>query len=149
MNVLIRDVVRLLSSDTIIRNIPIALELDPGLPVVSGDRIQLQQVVLNLLVNAMDAVADLGVPHGRSPCGHAASRTGSRCRGGHGERARRDGTDEVFEPFYTTKPAGMGMGLTISRSIVEAHGGRIWATNSPLQGARFHVALPAGRVPVR
>ena len=146
LNVLIRDVVRLLGSDAIIRNVSIALELAPGLPVVSGDRVQLQQVILNLLVNAMDAVAEVSAADRR-----VTVRTRSETQGIQvsvedlGTGLRDDAADKVFEPFYTTKPTGMGMGLTISKSIVEAHGGLIWALNNRMRGATFHVTLPAGR----
>jgi signal transduction histidine kinase/integral membrane sensor domain MASE1 len=143
LNGLIRDVVKILSSDAIIRNMSIALELDPTLPSVKGERVQLQQVVLNLLVNAMDAMAETDgnrtVVVRTQNTEAQAVHVSVRDRG----TGLRDGSqDEVFQPFYTTKPAGMGMGLTISRSIVEAHGGLIWATNNDDRGATFHVALP-------
>jgi signal transduction histidine kinase len=148
LNRLVRDVVKLVGSDALIRDIGVILELDPRLPVVSGDRVQLQQVILNLLLNAMDAMAE-------NPMGDRAVvvRTEhtdvqtvhlSVCDAGTG---LPPGTEElVFEPFYTTKAAGMGMGLAIARSIVQGHGGLAWATNNVERGATFHVALPlAGR----
>ena len=145
LNLLIRDVLRLLASDTLIRNIRVVLELDGEPALVRGDRVQLQQVTLNLMLNAMEAMAESA----------AGDRTlfvrtkSSRAEGvevsvedtgpGLGDGIREK---LVFEPFYTTKPAGMGMGLAISRSIIEVHGGVIWAENNPHRGATFRFRLP-------
>jgi C4-dicarboxylate-specific signal transduction histidine kinase len=144
LNELCRDVAKLVSSDAVIRNITVTLNIDPEPTIVYGDRVQLQQVVLNLLLNAMEAIAE----------------------GNGGERlivvrtwnldtrtvhvsvqdtgpGLQDGTQElVFEPFYTKKPAGLGMGLSIARLIIEAHGGVIGVTNNPTCGATFSFTLP-------
>ena len=144
LNDLIRDVVKLVSSDAVIRNVTVTLDLDPEPAMVYGDRVQLQQVVLNLLLNAMEAMAE---------CVGGDRLVTVRTRNIRPQTVQvsvqdtgpglRDGTQElVFEPFYTTKPAGMGMGLAIARSIIEAHGGVIWASNNPTRGATFHFALP-------
>jgi two-component system, LuxR family, sensor kinase FixL len=142
LNVLIRDVTKLLSSDAIFRNIAISLELSPDMTFVNGDGVQLQQVVLNLLLNAMDAMAECA-EDGRT----IIVRTDIEVDTVHvsvqdAGTGLRPGTEElIFEPFYTTKPSGVGMGLAISKSIIEAHKGLIWATgNSP--GATFHFSLP-------
>jgi two-component system sensor kinase FixL len=147
LNALIRDVVRLLSSDAVIREVTITLDLDPRPVTVNGDRVQLQQVVLNLLVNAMEAMAETDgrdriiVVRTKSTDVEAVHVAVQDAGPG-----LREGThDLVFEPFFTTKPAGMGMGLSIVRSIIEAHGGVIWATNNPSgPGATFHFAMPVG-----
>jgi C4-dicarboxylate-specific signal transduction histidine kinase len=115
--------------------------------MVHGDRIQLQQVVLNLLMNAMEAVAG-GAAADRSVVVRTA-RTASTVEvsvrdAGPGLRA--DASELVFDPFYTTKPNGMGMGLSIVRSIIRAHDGAISATNNPTGGATFHFELPAADV---
>jgi signal transduction histidine kinase/integral membrane sensor domain MASE1 len=146
LNALIRDVVKLLSSDAIIRNISVKLDLDPGPALVSGDVVQLQQVVLNLLLNAMEAMAECVEDRRfitvRSRITEDASVHVSVQDAGPGFR---QGTHHlVFEPFYTTKPKGMGMGLAVSKSIIEAHAGLIWAVDNPPVGATLHFSLPAG-----
>ena len=148
LNALIRDVTKLLASDAVIRNISVELELDARPFAVVGDRVQLQQVILNLLLNAMDAVAErdgvdrtivLRTEVTELDAVHVAVQDAGPGLGHDTER-------QIFEPFYTTKPAGMGMGLSIARSIVQAHGGFIWATNNPRRGATFHLALPLNGV---
>ena len=141
---MIRDVVRLVSSDAIIRNVSLTLDLGTGSPIVRGDRVQLQQVVLNLLVNGLEAVAECAGDE-RSVVVRARDTDVQTVHVSVEDAGPglRPGTEAlVFEPFYTTKPAGMGMGLAIARSIVEAHGGLIWAANNATRGAAFHVALP-------
>jgi two-component system sensor kinase FixL len=142
-NTLVRDVVKLVSSDAIIRNVAVTLDLDPNLPVVTGDRVQLQQVILNLLINAMEASDGASTER---PLVVRTERSGTQAVRvsvqDTGPGLRRGVQHLVFEPFYTTKPAGMGMGLAIARSIVDAHGGRIWATNNATGGATFSFDLP-------
>ena len=144
LNGLIRDVAKLLASDAVIRNVGFGLELAPDPLVVHGDRVQLQQVILNLLLNAMDAMADspgasriilIRTEQSELDAVHVAVQDA-------GPGVPPDVEQQIFEPFYTTKPSGMGMGLSIARSIVQAHGGLIWATNNPVRGATFHLALP-------
>jgi PAS domain S-box-containing protein len=144
LNVVIRDVAKLLSSDAIIRNISVRLELDPDPVFVSGDGVQLQQVVLNLLLNAMEAMAETD-EEGRSITVRTEN---TEVEAVHvsvqdaGTGFRQGTLHMVFEPFYTTKPSGMGMGLAISKSIIEAHGGLIWAEDNSLGGATVHFSLP-------
>jgi two-component system sensor kinase FixL len=147
VNALIRDVAVLMTSDTIIRNVPMVLELARDAPHVWGDRVELQQVILNLLVNAMDAVGDRPVPERgvivRSECNGDQTVVVSVKDSGLGLLPGVEGN--IFEPFFTTKTTGMGMGLAIARSIVETHGGHIWAENNPHCGATFFVSLPLAR----
>jgi signal transduction histidine kinase len=144
LNTLSQDVMRLVHSDAIIRNVTVTIDCDPQPVIVYGNRVQLQQVILNLVLNAMEAIAE----------GTGDDRTVTvRIRDNKDRSVYvavqdsgpgvKDGTQELlFEPFYTTKPTGMGMGLTIVRSIIEAHGGVIWATNNPTCGVTFHFTLP-------
>jgi signal transduction histidine kinase len=144
LSALSRDVVKLVHSDAVIRNVTVILDLDSQPSLVHGDPVQLQQVVLNLLLNAMEAMAE---------CVEGDRTVTVRTRNIESQTVQasvqdtgpglREGTQEViFEPFYTTKSAGMGMGLSISRSIIEAHGGVIWVANHPTRGATFHFTLP-------
>ena len=144
LNVVIRDVAKLLSSDAVIRNLSVRLELDPDPVFVSGDGVQLQQVVLNLLLNAMEAMAEraedertitVRTENTEVEAVHVSVQDA-------GTGFRQDTQHLVFEPFYTTKSSGMGMGLAISKSIIEAHGGLIWAVDNSLGGATFHFSLP-------
>jgi C4-dicarboxylate-specific signal transduction histidine kinase len=145
LNSLVHDVRQLVSRDLALRGISLSVALAPGLPEISGDRTHLQQVVLNLIVNAMDALA--GQPREKrhirvstcptTDCQVEMAVTDS------GPGIEPDTLPRVFQPFYTTKPDGMGMGLSIARTIIDAHCGRIWAENITTGGAAFRVALPA------
>jgi signal transduction histidine kinase/integral membrane sensor domain MASE1 len=142
LNALVREVARLVHSDALIRRTAVKLDLDPATPIVRADRVQIQQVVLNFVLNALEATAECGVGHRtvivRTQKGARDVQLAVEDEGnGLGNSASR-----VFEPFYTTKPAGMGMGLSIARSIVVAHGGTISATNNPVRGATFSFTLP-------
>jgi C4-dicarboxylate-specific signal transduction histidine kinase len=144
----IRSVVDLLTSEAVIRNVMISLGLADDPAYVRGDRVQLQQVILNLVHNGMEAMS--------APQHDGARRIVIGCRRESDRHVTIDvhdtgpglhpGTEEaIFEPFFTTKPSGMGMGLSIVRSIVEAHHGTVHASNDPAGGARFQVVLPADR----
>jgi PAS domain S-box-containing protein len=142
--VLIRDVVGLVRSDAILQNVRVSVELDKNLPPVQGDRVQLQQVLLNILLNAFDAMKDCPTserevklraePYGTSFIKLAVSDRGTGLSG--------DKLDKIFQPFYTTKREGLGMGLSICRSIIEAHGGNLSAENNPDSGATFCFTVP-------
>jgi two-component system sensor kinase FixL len=144
LNRVIQDVVRLLHSDTVIRKVQIVLDSDSGLRSVRGDAVQLQQVMLNLLLNAFDAMNDVSESE-RVVCIRTRQHTTDtlqievcdRGTGIHPERLAR-----LFEPFQTTKQEGLGLGLSISRSIVGAHGGRLWGVNNPDRGATFPFTVP-------
>jgi signal transduction histidine kinase len=145
LNGMFADVLEVLGAEAGRRQVELATEFDPALPRVLGDRVHLQQVVLNLIVNAMDAMADTHVSQRR-----VAVRTALRQDGsvevavtdrGHG--IGREDLSKLFESFFTTKQRGMGLGLSIARSIVESHGGRIWAESDAGAGATFRFTLPA------
>ena len=143
LNAAAAEIVRLLDTDAMARGVQVRTEFG-SLPVVRGDRLQFQQVLLNLLMNGMDAMA--GTPAGRR---HLHLRTLHNVQGdveisvadtGGGI----DAADmlRLFDSFFTTKKDGMGLGLALCRSIVQAHGGRIWAENNPGSGATFRLVLP-------
>ena len=141
---LIQDVVSLLKTDAVARNVRLGIELEPALPAVRGDRVHLSQVLINLLVNAMDAVAALPVADRvvvlRADIEESGNVEVVVSDSGTGVPAEI--MQRIFDPFFTTKGAGMGMGLSVSRTIVEAHGGKLWAENGTEVGAKFHVSLP-------
>jgi PAS domain S-box-containing protein len=117
-------------------------ELASDLPRVAADRVQLQQVFMNLMLNGIEAMQGTGGELGvRSERGREDELLFSVSDTGAGLPA--DKADAIFDPFFTTKPQGTGMGLSISRSIVESHGGRLWATSGAGRGATFHFTLPA------
>lgn len=116
-----------------------------GLPLIRADRVQLQQVILNLIINAIEAMS--GVAEGTRQLLITTSKAES---GGALVLVQDSGpglppatAELAFETFYTTKPGGLGMGLSICRSIIEAHGGRLWVTSNLSQGAIFSFTLPA------
>jgi len=142
LNRLIRELELLLREEAIRRNISIKLILGENLPQVELDPVQIQQVLLNLATNSMDAMTDAGGL--RELAIHSAMHGGKEVE----VTVEDDGTGlapeaeaRMFEPFFSTKPKGTGMGLAISRSIVEAHDGRIWASKSPTGGTMFHFTL--------
>ena len=138
------DVRLLLHSDAILHKVRVSLEVDPELPRVRGDKVQLQQVVLNLLLNAFDAMKDCPA-HERQVLVHGESdgmRSVTVTVSDRGIGLSEEQLDKIFQPFYTTKRGGLGMGLSICRSIIEAHGGRLWANNHLGRGASFYFTLP-------
>jgi two-component system, LuxR family, sensor kinase FixL len=139
----VRDVAALVHSDAILQGVRISLDLNSGLPPVRGDKVQLQQVVLNLLLNAFDAMKDCPANEREVKVQAETTEAGllRLAVRDRGPGLRGDNLDKVFQPFYTTKREGLGMGLSISRSIIEAHGGRLWAENNPDRGATFYCTL--------
>ncbi|WP_437916643.1 response regulator [Sorangium sp. So ce302] len=142
---LAREVVRLVASAALLAGTTVRLDLASGLPHVHGDGIQVQQVLLNLLVNALDAVSRRP-PEARLVVVRTRPADGSHVElsvADSGDGVAPEDLERIFEPFVTSKPHGLGVGLAISRSIVEAHGGRLWAECRPGEGATFRCALPA------
>lgn len=144
LNDAVGTIALLLHSDAVVKRIAIDLDLADGLPLVRGDRVQLQQVLLNLVLNGFDAMEEVPEEDRRLVLRTAREDEGGLrvtvCDVGRG----LDGQDaeQLFAAFHTTKPKGLGMGLSITRTIVEAHGGKIWAEDNPDRGASFHFTLP-------
>jgi two-component system sensor kinase FixL len=141
---IVRDVATLVRSDALMHDVHVTLDIDAELPTVSGDRIQLQQVVLNLLLNAFEAAEE-------SPGGgrdvivrayRASDKTNRVAVTDHGPGITSAALERIFEPFYTTKRDGLGMGLSICRSIIHAHHGTMTAENNADHGATFAFSLP-------
>ncbi|WP_438011125.1 ATP-binding protein [Sorangium sp. So ce321] len=144
VNELAREVVRLVSGAALHAGATVRAELAPGLPRVRGDGLRLQQAILHLLGNALDAVARRP-PGARLVVVRTRAADGGRVElsvSDSGEGVPPEDLERIFEPFFTTKARGLGVGLSISRSIVEAHGGRLWAERSPGEGATLRCALP-------
>jgi signal transduction histidine kinase len=166
INESIEEVVVLAHSQVQRNRVSLQTQLATGLPLVLGDRIQLQQVILNLLINGIQAMSE--VDEGQRALEVCSEQVSGRYSGIKPENYERSSSasaerthvlitvrdsgpgldpqmvDRLFEPFYTTKPEGLGMGLTISRSIIEAHGGRLWAKPNVSPGAVFQFTLPIG-----
>jgi two-component system, LuxR family, sensor kinase FixL len=149
----VEDVVALVATEAAARRVTIRTEVAPDLPVVLGDRVQLQQVLLNLVINGMDAMGTvdergrlLEIRGRQDVQSESLAATISVQDQGIGLNAAQMG--RLFEAFYTTKPHGMGMGLAISRSIIEMHSGRLWAEANQGPGATFSFSVPAAVSPV-
>ncbi|MCM3873908.1 MAG: PAS domain S-box protein, partial [Pyrinomonadaceae bacterium] len=145
INETVREVIALVSNDVLRSEVELRTELAADLPRVAGDRIQLQQVILNLILNARDAMSDV-LTHPRELL--ITSRKNER--GGvivtvqdSGKGLDANDVERIFDPFFTTKAEGMGLGLSISRTIIEDHGGRMWATPNEPHGAVVQFTLPA------
>jgi two-component system sensor kinase FixL len=143
LNELVTEMARLVSSDADLRNVSLRLELAPRLPRVRGDRVQLQQVVLNLVLNGLEAMRETATGNRTlvllTAKESSAVRVAVRDSGAGIDEAD---LDRIFQAFYTTKSTGLGMGLAIARSIVEAHGGRLGIENNAEGGATCSFTLP-------
>jgi len=145
----VREVIGMVQGEARARNVSLRVEAAADLPPVVADRVALQQVILNLVMNAIEAMSaveerDRVVEVGADKHGADALRVAVRDSGVGLDPNRRN---RIFDAFYTTKPEGMGMGLAISRSIVEAHGGRLWATANEIAGETFQFTLPLAARP--
>jgi PAS domain S-box-containing protein len=139
----VRDVEHLIHSELIMRSVRMSTELADDLPPIRADRIQLQQVIVNLVLNAVEAMHDQP-PDARCVNIRTSSSDGEvRIEvSDRGPGIEAEHLDRLFDAFFTTKPEGLGMGLRICSSIVRAHGGRIWAANNATDGATFFISLP-------
>jgi C4-dicarboxylate-specific signal transduction histidine kinase len=143
LNEIIREMVALMSGEAARYSISVRTELAAGLPQVMGDRVQLQQVLMNLIINSIEAMKDvdgtreLTIQSQRGDDGQVLISVSDTGVGLPPQQA-----DQIFNAFFTTKGHGTGMGLRISRTIVESHGGRLWAADSSPRGASFCFALP-------
>jgi C4-dicarboxylate-specific signal transduction histidine kinase len=148
INQTIREVIGLAQTEVQRNQIALQTQLSGDMPLVFADRIQLQQVMLNLMMNAIEAMTQVTTPRElviSSAVDDSKSVVVVVQDSGAGLDSKS--LERLFEPFYTTKPQGMGMGLAICRSMIEAHGGRLWATINPDRGASFHFALPTDEEP--
>jgi PAS domain S-box-containing protein len=145
LNDVATEVLGLARSELIDRHVAVSTLLAPGLPNVLGDRVQLQQVMLNLLLNACEAMSIRTFAERALTVSTALDGDGLLLASiaDRGSGVPPDAADRLFEPFFTTKPQGLGLGLSICRSIIAAHGGRLWADNNLDGGATFTFALPA------
>jgi C4-dicarboxylate-specific signal transduction histidine kinase len=143
-NEAVREVLELTHGEALKHGVSVRTQLADGLPLIQGDRVQLQQVVLNLILNAVQAMG--AVADGTREVLITTSQTEPNevCLGVRdtGPGLSAETLPRLFEPFYTTKPGGLGMGLAICRSIIEAHGGRLWATRYEPRGALFQFTIP-------
>jgi C4-dicarboxylate-specific signal transduction histidine kinase len=142
---LVQSVLSLLRADASARNVALESRIDGDIPAIRGDRVHLSQVLINLIINAMDAVADLPAERRIVSVRVRAMEDGSIefSVADSGAGIAEESLEKIFEPFFTTKSNGMGMGLSVSRTIIEAHQGRIWAQNGAGEGATMRFALPA------
>jgi PAS domain S-box-containing protein len=145
INEAIHEVIELTHGEAVKNGVSVQTELADGLPLIHGDRVQLQQVILNLIINAVDAMSGIG-----EGARDLLISTGKAEPGGVLVVVKDSGPglapatlEHLFEAFYTTKPSGLGLGLSICRSIIDAHGGQLWASANAPRGAIFHFTVPA------
>ena len=149
INAAIREVVELTSGEAVKNGISVRMDLAEGLPLIQGDRVQLQQVILNLIINGIEAMTGVGEASRDLLISSKKDDAGGVLVGvaDTGPGLAAGALEQVFAAFYTTKPGGLGLGLSICRSIVEAHDGRLWASANELEGATFQFSLPAAERP--
>jgi C4-dicarboxylate-specific signal transduction histidine kinase len=145
INEAVRDVIELTRGEALKNGVSVKTKLAEGLPIITGDRVQLQQVVLNLILNALQAMGAVSEGARQALITTSQTELNDLYIGVQdtGPGLSPETLSRLFEPFYTTKPNGMGMGLSICRSIIEDHGGRLWATRHEPRGALFQFTIPA------
>jgi C4-dicarboxylate-specific signal transduction histidine kinase len=149
INEVIREIIALLRNEADCHTISIRTDLDASLPKVMADSVQVQQVMMNLIMNSIDAMKDLDQTRELSiRSQNAGDRELMISVSDNGVGLPRYQPDQIFEAFFTTKPNGIGMGLRISRTIVESHGGRLWAADNSPRGASFYFTLPTNVEPL-
>jgi two-component system sensor kinase FixL len=146
LNDVVEEALQFVATEAHERNVALRVDLTPNLPAVEIDPVQIEQVILNLLRNALEAIyeakgddAVIGVRTRPTPVGVEVAVSDT------GPGVPHEIAADIFEPFVTSKGEGLGMGLSICRSIVDAHGGRVWCTPNPDRGVTFTVALPPSR----
>ncbi|HEY6767111.1 MAG TPA: ATP-binding protein, partial [Candidatus Sulfotelmatobacter sp.] len=144
VNEVIREMIALLRSETMRCNISVRTELAADLPQIMGDRVQLQQVTMNLIMNSIDAMKVVDGTRELAIKSHLAEHEQLQVSvSDSGVGLPPQQADQIFKAFFTTKPHGTGMGLRISQTIIESHGGRLWAADNSPRGATFQFTLPA------
>jgi signal transduction histidine kinase len=147
LSALVRDLLKMLQHDLAKWGVDLSTELASELPAVNGDAVQLQQVLLNLITNARNAMADAEPKSRKLFVRTSASPEGVRVTvADHGRGIDPESLPRIFDAFYSTRPEGMGLGLAVCRAFIMAHCGRLWAENNPDGGASFHFMLPAAHV---
>jgi PAS domain S-box-containing protein len=144
INDAIREVIELTHGETVKNGVSVRTELVDGLPLVEGDRVELQQVIINLVVNAIEAMGATNEPVRELVLGTEEDEPGfvRVAVRDSGPGLEPGASERLFDAFYTTKPSGLGLGLSICRSIIDAHGGRLWATANSPRGAVFQFTVP-------
>jgi C4-dicarboxylate-specific signal transduction histidine kinase len=144
LNEVVMDTVRMVSHDAMLRSCQLETSLDASLRAIEADPVQLQQVLLNLVINAFDAIRDTPISMRKVVIATQSNGDGTVCASvrDHGVGISVEMQDRLFDPFFTTKNEGLGMGLAIARSILESHGGTIAGKNADGGGAQFEFVLP-------
>jgi PAS domain S-box-containing protein len=148
INEALLEIIALTHGEVVKHGVSVQTQLTEGLPLIQGDRVQLQQVIMNLIINAIEAMSGAGKGSKVLLISTAQERSVGVLVSvrDSGPGLATEGLDRLFDAFYSTKPGGMGMGLSICRSIIEAHGGRIWALRNVGPGATFQFILPVASV---
>jgi C4-dicarboxylate-specific signal transduction histidine kinase len=145
INEAIREVIELTRGEALKHSVSVGMDLADGLPLIEGDRVQLQQVMLNLVMNALEAMSDVSNGARQLLVSTWTTEVGDVLVTvkDSGPGLAPASAERVFDAFYTTKPTGLGMGLSICRSIIEVHGGQLWVTGNLPRGAIFQFTVPA------